>query len=442
MKKIKIITGVLLFALCLPMSAQKQWTLQECIDYAMANNITLRKSALQRQSSQEDLLQSKAALLPSLSFSTNQGANYRPWPFAGQATVTDGKVMTSIDKVYYNGSYSLAGNWTVWNGNRNRNQVKLNDINVRRNESDSIVSARNIQEQIAMLFIQALYTKENVAVQKATLESAVMIEKRGKEMYEVGKMSKADLMQLTAQRAQDEYNVVQAESQVKNYVRQLKALLQIISDENFDVAGVEATDDMALKELPKLMEVYETALARRPELRSAQLSIESAEMSKKIASAQRLPTVGFNASVGTNTSSQSSNGWGNQIKSNTSLMGGVTVSVPIFDQRQSRSAINKAEISRQQAVLDLAEKQTNLYSTIENYWIQAESNQSQYRAAKVSSESARVSYDLLTEQFSLGLKNIAQLMEGKNRLLASQQSELQSKYMTILNIKMLEFYAK
>ncbi len=130
MKMKSIITGVLLSALCLPAVAQKQWTLRECIDYAMENNISLQKSGLQRQSTQEDLMQSKAALLPSLNFSTNQGVNYRPWPFAGQATVTEGVVMSSIDKVYYNGSYSLNGNWTVWNGNRNHNQVKLNSLSV------------------------------------------------------------------------------------------------------------------------------------------------------------------------------------------------------------------------------------------------------------------------------------------------------------------------
>lgn len=427
---------------CCSVMAQKQWTLQECIDYAMANNISLQKSSLQRQSAQEDWLQSKAALLPSLNFSTNQGVNYRPWPFAGQATVTDGKVMMSIDKVFYNGSYSLNGNWTVWNGFRNTNQVKLNSLTMQRNEVDSILSARNIEEQIAMLFIQTLYTKENVLVQKATLESAKLIEARGKEMFEVGKMSKADLMQLTAQRAQDEYNVVQAESQVKNYKRQLKALLQITNNDDFDIAGIEATDGMALAAIPRLQTVYEEALANRPELKSAQLSIESAELSKKISSAQRMPTVGLNASVGTNTSSQSDNGWGNQLKANMGVTGGVNISVPIIDQRQTKTAMNKAEISRQQALLDLRDKQTSLYSTIENYWIQAENNQSQYKAAKVSTESAKASYELLTEQFTLGLKNIAQLQDGKNRLLSSQQSELQAKYMAILNQKMLEFYSK
>ena len=445
LKKTMNIKNYLLAALLvssLPLSAQKKWTMQECIDYAMANNISLKKSGLQRMSTNEDLLSSKAQLLPSLNFSTSQNINYRPWPTAGMSTVVDGQAMASVDKVYYNGSYSLNGNWTVWNGNRNQNQVKLNEIALAKNDADSTASARSIEEQIAQLYVQIAYTEENIKVQKATLEFSKTNENRGKDMVEVGKMSKADLMQLTAQRAQDEYNVVSAESQARNYKRQLKQLLQITSNEPFEISGLEATDAMALAQIPSLQRVYEKALANRPEFKSLQLQIESSEVSKKIANAQSLPTVSLNANAGTSTSSMSDLGWGNQAKQNFSMGAGVNVSVPIIDQRQKKTAFNKAEISRQQAILDLQDKQTSLYSTLENYWIQAENNQQQYKAAKVSTESAQTSYDLLSEQFRLGLKNIVELQDGKSRLLSAQQSELQSKYMTILNIKMLEFYQR
>lgn len=432
-----VLSGTLMCA-----GAQKKWSLQECIDYAAQNNISLKKSSLQGQMNREELLASKAQLLPSLSLSTNQNVNYRPWPNAGQATVSNGYVQSGVEKVYYNGSYSVAGNWTVWNGNRNVNQVKLNRLAVEQNAYDSITTARNIEEQIAQYYVQIAYTEENVAVQKAALEAARMNEQRGKEMLEVGKMSKADLMQLTAQRAQDEYNVVQAESEVRNYKRQLKQLLQITDAEEFSIAGFEASDAMATAEIPALQSVYENALKNRPEFKSLALQLESSEISSKIAKAQSLPTVGVNASAGTNTTSMGNESWGNQAKQNFSLGAGVSISVPIIDQRQKRTAVNKAELSRQQTLLDLEEKRISLYSTLENYWIQAENKQVQYKAAKVSTESAEASYDLLSEQFRLGLKNIVELQEGKNRLLSARQSELQSKYMAILNIKMLEFYQR
>lgn len=420
----------------------KTWTMEECLQYAMDNNITLQRAKLTKLSASEDTKLSKAQLLPSLNFSTSQNVNYTPWQKSGVATVTDGKVESSIDKVSYNGQYTVSANWTVWNGNRNRNQVKLNSIAEQQAEMDSVTSARNIEEQIAQLYIQILYTKEAINVNKATLEAAKVNENRGKQMYEVGQMSKADFSQLTAQRAQDEYNVVQAESQARSYTRQLKELLQITNDEAFDVSSPEMTDAMALQSIPSMTSVYSEALDNRPELKRALLSVQSAELQGKIAKAQRMPTVSLNASVGTSTNSLNSDGWASQMKTNIRTGAGITVSVPIFDQRSTRTAINKANIQKQEALLDIRDKQTSLYSTIENYWIQAGNYQNQYKAAKVSTESAKDSYDLLSEQFAVGLKNISELQDGKTRLLSAQQSELQSKYMTILNLKMLEFYKK
>ena len=126
----KKLSNLLFLLMLLPLTAnaQQQWTLRECIDYALTHNISLQKKRLSRLSATEDLRQSEAALLPSLSASTNQSVGYRPWTGSGVTTVSNGTVNTSVKKTYYNGSYGLNAQWTVWNGNRNRNQVKLNRL--------------------------------------------------------------------------------------------------------------------------------------------------------------------------------------------------------------------------------------------------------------------------------------------------------------------------
>ena len=116
------------------------------------------------------------------------------------------------------------------------------------------------------------------------------------------------------------------------------------------------------------------------------------------------------------------------------------LTVPIFDNRQTKTAINKAILSKQNYQLDLRDKQTQLYSTIENYWLQAYNNQAQYKSAKVSTQSAQESYDLLQEQFKQNLKNVIELLNGKDQLHKAKQSELQAKYLAILNIDLLNFY--
>ena len=423
------------------MTAQtKQWTLQECLDYAMQHNITLQRAKLQLQSAKEDVSQSKAALLPSLNASTSHNLAYRPWQESGMATVTNGTVSTGIDKASYNGSYGLNASWTVWNGKRNRNQVKLNQLAEEQAELEIQETANSIQEKIAQLYVQILYLTEAVKVNEESLKTSQKNEERGQQMVEVGKMSKADLAQLSAQRATDEYNIVNAETQVRNYKLQLKQLLEIVDDSEFDIVIPATTDEMAQAEIPSLMSVYEQALATRPEIQSAEMAIKSSDVNLDIAKAGRMPTVSLSASAGTSTNSLSNNGWGNQMKFNFNSGAGVSVNLPLIDQRQTKTNVNKARIQRENNVLALQDQQKQLYQTIENYWLDATTNQQRFRAALATVESEQQSYDLLQEKFNVGLTNIVELMSGKDRLLQAEQNKLQSKYMTILNMQMLKFY--
>ena len=222
------------------------------------------------------------------------------------------------------------GNYTIWNGNKNRNQVKLNKLAKEAAQLDSTAQALNLQEQIAQLYVQILYSTEAINVNKESYLSSVQNEERGKEMVKIGKMSQADLAQLTAQRAQDEFNIVQAESNVKNYKRQLKELLQITSEEAFDIAIPSTTDQMALA---------------------------SNDLNIKIAKAGKLPTISANAGATTSTTSMNKNGWGSQMKTNFSMGGGIGVSIPLFDNRQTKTSVNKALIQRESILLDIKNEQ-------------------------------------------------------------------------------------
>ena len=282
------------------MTNAKQWTLQECINYALQNNITIQKNHLLKLKANEDVLESKAALLPSLSASTSQNVNYTPWVESG-AVSSDGYSRSSVDKVSYNGTYSVNANWTIWNGNRNKNTIKLNQLASEKASIDSVTTALSIQEQIVQYYIQILYSKEAIKVNEQSLEMSKENLSRGQEMLKVGKMSKADVAQLEAQVAQDQYNVVSSQSNVANYKRQLKQLLQITNDEDFDIAVTEQTNEMALSSVPSLNSVYAAALETRPEIKSYQNAIDQSDISIKMAKAQNLPTISANAGLSIST---------------------------------------------------------------------------------------------------------------------------------------------
>ena len=438
MKK-SVITILALFAVASTFG-QKKWTLEDCINYAVENNITLQQARLQKQSATETRKQSNAALFPTLSASTNQSVGYRPWTSNGTMTVTNGTVATDVKKTYYNGSYGINASWTVWNGGQNTNQLKRDRLSEQQADLSVLETANSIQEQIARNYVQILYLTEAVEVQRQALETAKKNEERGQVMLEVGKMSKADLAQLTAQRATDEYNIVQAETQVADYMLRLRQLLEITDGRDFDIAIPATTDEQALATIPSLMNVYETALAQRPEIQNAKLDIKQSGLQMKMAKAGHLPTVSMTAGVGTSTNSLSQNTWGSQIKTNFDASAGVGIQIPIIDARKTKTAVNKARIAHEQAELDLVSRQKQLYSDIESCWLEAMSNQQKFRAAKLSVASEQASYDLLSEQFRLGLKNIVELLTGKDKLLQAQQNRLQSKYTTILNQQLLKFY--
>ncbi len=434
--------GLLILAtmISLSMSAQEKWTLKECIDYAMQNSITLKQAHLTKQTATETRKQSQAALFPSLSASSNQSFGYRPWQSSGMATVSNGTVNSSVTKTYYNGTYGINASWTLWNGNQNHNQVKANKLSEEQAELKIEQSANSIQEQIAQLYVQILYMNEAIGVNRESLDASKKNEERGQEMVNVGKMSKADLAQLSAQRAMEEYNLVEAESNLANYKLQLKQLLEITGEQAFDVAMPTASDQQALASIPSVMNVYEQALTLRPEIKNTELALQASDVQLKIARAGYLPTLSMTGGVGTSTSSNNSNKWGEQMKTNFNASAGIGISIPIFDQRKARTAVNKAKIQHEQALLDQQDQQKKLYSTIEGFWLEAQTNQEKFRAASATVESEQQSYDLLQEQFNLGLKNIVELLNGKVSLLQAQQSKLQSKYTTILKQQLLKFY--
>ena len=408
--------------------AQNKWTLKECIDYAIENNVTLKQVKLKAKSAQEDVKQSRAALLPTVTASTNQGVGYSPFDESG------------ADKTYYSGSYNVNAQWTVWNGGQNTNALKINKLTAEQSELSVDETSNDIQETVTKLFVQILYMTEAIEVNRQSLETSKKNEERGRTMVEVGKMSKADLAQLTAQRVASEYAIVESETQLSKYKQQLKNELELLDQREFDIAIPTTSDQQALVDIPAMLSVYQTALMQRPEVKNAQLGVESSKLQLKSARAGHLPTVTMSGSASTSTNSMSDVTWGQQMKRGLGLSGSVIVSVPIIDGRKAKTSIRKAKIAEEQAVLSFQNEEDNLYYTIEGLWLDAVNNQQKFISASASVDSEQASYDLLQEHFNLGLKNIVELLSGKDKLLTALQNKLQSKYMTILNIQLLKFY--
>lgn len=417
-----------------------QWTLKECIAYAMEHNIQLKQRRLTTEQSELDVLQSQASLFPSLSFSTNQNVSWRPWS-QSYVNLSNGTMTTTSSEVNYNGSYGLNANWTVWNGGRNQKTVERNRLTRESSLYDTEETANSIQEQIVQYYVQILYQTEAVRVNAEVLEASKLQRDRAKVMVDVGSIARVDLMQLEAQVSQDEYNVVNAQTMLDNYKLQLKQLLEIVDVEAFDIVIPDVGDADVLAMIPDRESVYAAAVNSRPEIQSGLLDIEAADVDIDIAKRGYYPSVSLMAGVGTSNTSGVHTGVPMQWKNNLNNSVGLTLSVPIFDNRQNKTNVAKARLSKQASELNLQNTKKELRSQIETYWLNARNAQQQYRSATTNVESMQASYDLVSEQFRLGLKNIVELTTGKNNLLQARQQLLQSKYTALLNLAMLRFYA-
>ena len=440
MNRVSLISLLLIFGL-LTLSAEesKVWTLDGCIDYALKNNIKLQQSRIMYEQSEIDVKSAKADMFPSLSFSTNHNLVNRPFS-ENSSTVSGSEVISSDKKTTYNGSYGINANWTVWDGKR-RNLIKQSKSE-RDIASLSVEEAENqLKEQITQLYVQILYATEAVKINENTLEVSKATLSRGEEMYRVGSLSKVELAQLETEVANDEYQLVMSKNSLRNYVLDLKQLLEIPGLTPMELQVPELNDSDVLSPLPRPNDIFAAALQLRPEVRSGQLNIESSKLDVAIAKSGYYPQISINASTASNTNSASAESWGQQMKLGWNNMIGVNLSLPIYDNRQTKSAKQRAELQYNSVQMEMENIQKELYQTIETMWLEADNAQQQYIVASAKLKSSKTSYDMINEQFTLGMKNIIELLTEKNNYLSAQQEVIQAKYMAILERTLLNFYA-
>ncbi len=408
-------------------SAQDRvWTLSECLDYAMQNNIQLRQSRNNYLSGLEDTYQARAALFPSLSASASQNVSATPFSSGNSAT--------------YNGSYGVNSEMTLYSGGRLRTAIKQQEVQNQIDSLSTLGSAMDVRISIVQAYMQALYAQESVRVSESTVEASRAQKDRAEQMWKAGSISKVDFAQLESQLYSDEYQVTVAKTNLENYLLQLKQLLELDITEGIILSSIDAEEEDILRLIPSKETVYGNALANMPEVASSELAVTAAELSDKQARSAYLPTVGLSAGVGTSNRSGTGNSFISQIGDNISANMGLTVSIPIFSNRRNKTAVNKARIALDNSKLSALSTQKAVLKEVETAYLDALSAQAQYTAATQKEKYAQQSFELTDEQFSLGMKNTVELITAKNELLSARLSRLQSKYMALLNLHILDVY--
>ena len=427
---------------CQSVAAQdsvKQWTLQECLDYALENNIQLQKSRNDYLSGVEDTKMAKAARLPSLSVTSSQGFTNYPSASASFSDSHSGSYGFS-SRNSYTGTYGINAGLTLYNGGKLQTAVKRQNL---QNQIDALSveeSANDIRVAIVQAYMQALYAREAVEIAINTAKTSEAQRDRAREMFQAGSISQVDLAQLESQYQSDAYQVVVARTSLDNYKLQLKQLLELDITDQIELSVPEINESAVTRVLPDKTQIYATATENMPEIKRGELAVEAADLDIRQARAGFYPSLGLTASVGTGHMSGNHYESGSQIWNRFNENVGLSLSMPIFSNRQNRTATNKARIAAASSRLDQQDLLKTLLREVETAYLDAVSAQSQYVAANEKERYARQSYELTDEQFRVGMKNTVELITAQNEWSAAQQEVLQAKYMALLNMELLNIY--
>lgn len=375
---------------------------------------------------EQDLLQAKKAKYPNLNASISQdilavNGNNR----LNVNGIPSQNIAASSSMTLYRAGY-------IRNNKASKNLlVQMADLSVQEDQN-------NITLNITQAYLNILMAEENIVALQEILTTTKTQLKQGDQLYKAGSISKLNYLQIQAQAAHDEYNLVAAQNNLRTYIVNLKQILQVPTDYDFQIVKPESiTVDENFK---TLSEVQNMAQNQRPEVKYGELNIENSKTNLKMAQPSILPTLSLTGSISSNYVYNNGN-YFNQLGNNFFLPIGLSLGIPIYNNRIYRIAIEKSKIEIQQANLDLLNTKTVLNQQIEQAYISLQNSVLQYESASRQMDLNKQSYDIVTAQMKLGSIDYVQLQQQRLTYIQSIQNFLQAKYSAVLNEQIYEFYA-
>ena len=430
-----VLALLLLILNALPLRAQdtKAWTLRDCIEYALQNNIQIKTKEVSLETAEASLEQARAAQLPTLNFSSSFGANFR-----NVSTFND--YMEKSGLTSFSNNFGLNSGMTLYQGGRLRNTVKQQQVQRDAAELNVESAGFDIELSVTQAYLQVLYNREALDLARQNEELSKKQVERGEQLFAAGSISRVELSQLKSQQASDQYQTVAAENTLESSRLKLKQLLELGLDNDFHIDFPEIDDAVIAAQIPSLVEAYDAAAATLPQLRSSELGIESANLGVKIAKGAGLPSLSLNAGISTGWNSGTGTTYFNQLGEKLGESLGLNLSIPIFNGKQVKTNVRKAQLQLVSARLQDESTRKQILADLESVRNDAISAQKRYFAAKIQQQAATESYSLVSEQFDAGIKNTVELLTEKNNLLNATSQLLQAKYQAVLAEKILSRY--
>ncbi|WP_036602582.1 TolC family protein [Olivibacter sitiensis] len=405
-----------------------RWTLQDCLRYAQENNITVNSLRLSKLTSEQNLIQSRAALWPNLTASTSHNLNHTTVTGSGGSSTTNN-----------NGSLGLTSAVTLYNGGVLRRDIQQKQLDVSMSELDVEEEKNNLYLQIIQAYNNILLDKETIVYAEDLVNSSKEQVKQMQAQYNTGSAARKDLIQLEAQLANDQFTLTSAQNNEKQDKLTLKQLLQLPMDTGFDIERPDSTG--SIQAIPSQQQVLANALSYRPEIKNSELAIAGAKLDIKNAQSGYLPTISLSGGLGTSYGNNTSLGF-SQFNNSIYQQIGITASIPIFSRKVNQTNVARAKIALEQADLSYANTKTILSQAVESAYISANTAVSQYGTSQEQLKYNEEAYRIAGEELRIGTYNTVEYVQQKNLYIQALQNFTQAKYNALLAIDIYNFYSK
>ncbi len=407
----------------------KQWSLTDCIGYALEKNIQVRKAGVSVSLGELSLQQAKDNLLPSLSATVGENLGFQNVTGTGGETSWKGSSRTNA---------SLSSGLTLFNGFQLRNQVRQAGLDLKSLQYSADQTTESVSLNIMSAYLQVLYSEEQVINARNQAEATREELALAAERLTLGAIANSDYLQVKTQLASEESSLATAVNNLKMAKLNLMQLMEYPVDESFEIARPDIDAFISTAPAADAVSVYQEALEVKPQIKIASINRENASIDLEMARAGFLPSLSLSAGMSTGFTEAAE--MGAQLKNGFSPSVGLSASVPIFRNNQNKTAVSRAKYGITTAELDELNTRNQLRKEVEQAVLDAESALISYQAALNRYDSSVETYNLSEEKFKLGAMNSVDFLIQKTNLTAAESNLLQAKYELVYSHKIIDFY--
>ena len=429
----KVLSTLSCFFIFISIQAQQIWSLEDCIDYALKNNISLKQSELNIELNNNEYFQSKMELLPSVnisnSFNNNRGRYINPF-----TNEFDEEISSSLN-LSYNSNFSL------FNGFKNINQIKKAANESLKSIYDLESAQNDLISSIALSYLQILFNEELYQTSQTQLDLTKNQENRIQTLVEAGSLAQGELLNIQSQLALEEQQLIQAENQLNLSKLQLAQLLELDQYENLNVLKLDIKVPI-FKIQNNINTDYAIALNTQSSIKSSELQINSAIYDLKIAKANYLPNLSIGYRISTlyldNVNHMFT--FNEQLENNQQSAIYLSLNIPIFNKWSVRNSVAQSKIQIENSQLNAQQAKNQLRKNMEQAYADQLAAYKKYQATQKAVIAFKEAYTYIKERYELGMVNSYEFNESKNKLITAESDELRAKYDLIFKVKLYEFY--